>query len=167
MFPSPGPCCTRPHVSTTPSKPLIKHQSASRNRSLNLWSSFTSYLPSSVLLTKLSLIIPFNIYGRPVSFFKRQKQNNHSFNHHDSPDRSKKGQDSQEERTEHFLHFNIDNMAGITLKSTLVAGLAAVASAMPAFPRFSDRQLKIHDIMRRQSAAEAALGINDFDVLQL
>lgn len=58
-------------------------------------------------------------------------------------------------------------MAGITLKSALVAGLAAVASALPAAPRLTDRQMKIHEVMKRQSAAEQALGINDFDVLQL
>lgn len=58
-------------------------------------------------------------------------------------------------------------MAGITLKSALVAGLMAVASALPAVPRLTPRQQKIHDIMRRQSAAEKALGITDFDVLQL
>lgn len=48
-----------------------------------------------------------------------------------------------------------------------MAGLAAIASAYPAFPRFTERQLKIHDLMKRQSAAEQALGINDFDILQL
>lgn len=58
-------------------------------------------------------------------------------------------------------------MAGITLKAALVAGLAAVATAMPSAPRLTDRQMKIHEIMKRQSAAEQALGINDFDVLQL
>lgn len=58
-------------------------------------------------------------------------------------------------------------MAGISLKSALVAGLAAVATALPAVPRFTERQLKIHDLMKRQSAAEAAMGINDFDILQL
>ncbi|KAJ4389311.1 hypothetical protein N0V93_006777 [Gnomoniopsis smithogilvyi] len=57
-------------------------------------------------------------------------------------------------------------MAGITLKSALVAGLVAVASALPAAPRLTERQMKIHEVMKRQSAAEQALGINDFDVLQ-
>lgn len=58
-------------------------------------------------------------------------------------------------------------MACITLKAALVAALAAVASALPAAPKLTERQMKIHDIMKRQSAAEQALGINDFDVLQL
>lgn len=58
-------------------------------------------------------------------------------------------------------------MAGISLKAAFVAGLAAVASALPAAPKLTDRQMKIHELMKRQSAAEQALGINDFDVLQL
>lgn len=58
-------------------------------------------------------------------------------------------------------------MACISLKAALVAALAAVASALPAAPKLTERQMKIHDIMKRQSAAEQALGINDFDVLQL
>lgn len=58
-------------------------------------------------------------------------------------------------------------MAGFTLKTALVAGLATVAYALPAVPRFTDQQLKIHDLMKRQSAGEAALGITDFDILQL
>lgn len=48
-----------------------------------------------------------------------------------------------------------------------MAGLVAVASALPAQPKLTERQVKIHEIMKRQSAAEAAMGINDFDVLQL
>lgn len=58
-------------------------------------------------------------------------------------------------------------MAGTTLKSALVAGLAAIASAAPAVPRFTDSQLGYYNLMKRQSAAEQALGINDFDVLNL
>ncbi|CAN8095546.1 unnamed protein product [Discula destructiva] len=58
-------------------------------------------------------------------------------------------------------------MAGMTLKGALVAGLVAVASALPAAPRLGRREVKIHEMMmKRQSAAEMALGINDFDVLQ-
>lgn len=48
-----------------------------------------------------------------------------------------------------------------------MAGLVAIASALPAQPKFTARQMQIHDMMKRQSAAEAAAGINDFDVLQL
>lgn len=58
-------------------------------------------------------------------------------------------------------------MAGITLKGAFLAGLVAVASAMPAVPRLTERQLKIHEVVKRQSAAEQALGLNDLDVLQL
>lgn len=57
-------------------------------------------------------------------------------------------------------------MACISLKSALVATLAAVATAMPAVPRLSDRQLKIHQAIRRQEAAGAAAGITDPDILQ-
>jgi hypothetical protein len=58
-------------------------------------------------------------------------------------------------------------MAGTSLKSALVATLAAVATAMPAVPRLSDRQLKIHQAMKRQEAAGQAAGITDPDILQL
>ncbi|KAF3760265.1 hypothetical protein M406DRAFT_343397 [Cryphonectria parasitica EP155] len=47
-----------------------------------------------------------------------------------------------------------------------MTGLVAFASALPAAPRLTARQQKIYEVMRRQSAAEQALGINDFDVLQ-
>jgi hypothetical protein len=49
----------------------------------------------------------------------------------------------------------------------VVAGLAAVGSAMPAQPRFTRGQMKIHDFMKRQNAAAAAAGLTDFDILQL
>jgi hypothetical protein len=58
-------------------------------------------------------------------------------------------------------------MASISLKSALVATLAAVATAMPAAPRLSERQLKIHQAMKRQEAGAAAAGITDPDILQL
>lgn len=49
----------------------------------------------------------------------------------------------------------------------LVAGLAALASAMPAIPRLSARQTKIYELQRRQNAGAAALGLTDVDILQL
>lgn len=58
-------------------------------------------------------------------------------------------------------------MAGLTLKGAFVAALAAVASALPAAPKLSERELQIHEVVKRQTPAEMALGINDFDVLQL
>ena len=53
------------------------------------------------------------------------------------------------------------------MKTAIVAGLAAVATALPSHPRFTSNQMKIHEVMKRQSAAEQALGITDLDVLQL
>ncbi|EON99520.1 putative twin-arginine translocation pathway signal protein [Phaeoacremonium minimum UCRPA7] len=52
------------------------------------------------------------------------------------------------------------------MKTAIVAGLAAVATALPSHPRFTSNQMKIHEVMKRQSAAEQALGITDLDVLQ-
>lgn len=48
-----------------------------------------------------------------------------------------------------------------------VAGLAAVASAMPAQPRFTPRQTQVYQLAKRQNAAAAALGLTDVDILQL
>ncbi|KAK3327507.1 ferritin-like domain-containing protein [Cercophora scortea] len=48
----------------------------------------------------------------------------------------------------------------------VVAGLAAVASALPAYPKLSRSQMKIHDFMKRQNAAAAAAGLTDVDILQ-
>jgi hypothetical protein len=48
-----------------------------------------------------------------------------------------------------------------------VAGLAAVAHALPPHPKFTPQQRKIYDLTKRQSAAEQALGLTDIDVLQL
>ncbi|EMR63667.1 hypothetical protein MGN70_002128 [Eutypa lata] len=47
-----------------------------------------------------------------------------------------------------------------------VAGLAAVASAMPAQPRFTPRQTQVYQLAKRQNAAAAALGLTDVDILQ-
>lgn len=58
-------------------------------------------------------------------------------------------------------------MASISLKGALVAALAGVSMALPAVPRLTANQLKIHEVMKRQSAGEMALGITDVDVLQL
>lgn len=48
-----------------------------------------------------------------------------------------------------------------------MAALAAVVSALPAQPRFTRRQEQIFSLMKRQTAAEQALGLTDVDVLQL
>lgn len=45
--------------------------------------------------------------------------------------------------------------------------LAATTSALPTSTRLTDRQLRYHEISRRQNDAAAALGLNDFDILQL
>ncbi|RYP24475.1 hypothetical protein DL765_000495 [Monosporascus sp. GIB2] len=47
-----------------------------------------------------------------------------------------------------------------------VAGLAAVASAMPAQPKFTQRQTQIYDLAKRQNAAAAAMGLTDIDILE-
>lgn len=47
-----------------------------------------------------------------------------------------------------------------------VAGLAAVASALPGFPKLTRSQLKVHDHSKRQNAEAAAAGLNDLDILQ-
>ena len=49
----------------------------------------------------------------------------------------------------------------------VVAGLAAVASALPAYPKLTSRQTHIYNIAKRQNAAAAALGLQDVDILQL
>ncbi len=49
----------------------------------------------------------------------------------------------------------------------VVAGLAAVSSALPAFPKLSNTQMKMYDHAKRQNAAAAALGLTDIDILQL
>ncbi|KAK3945803.1 protein rds1 [Diplogelasinospora grovesii] len=48
----------------------------------------------------------------------------------------------------------------------VVAGLAAVSSAMPAVPKLNRSQMKIHEYMKRQNAAAAAAGLTDIDILQ-
>ena len=47
------------------------------------------------------------------------------------------------------------------------AGLAALASAIPAQPRLTPRQTEIYELSKRQNAAAAALGLQDVDILQL
>lgn len=49
----------------------------------------------------------------------------------------------------------------------VVAGLAAVASALPAHPKFTPTQMKMYQMQKRQSAAAAAAGLTDVDILQL
>ncbi|KXX77229.1 Protein rds1 [Madurella mycetomatis] len=48
----------------------------------------------------------------------------------------------------------------------VVAGLAAVTSALPAAPKLSKGQMKMFEHAKRQNAAAAALGLNDIDILQ-
>ncbi|KAI8964899.1 ferritin-like domain-containing protein [Daldinia sp. FL1419] len=48
----------------------------------------------------------------------------------------------------------------------VMAGLAAVACALPAQPRLTTRQNQIYSIAKRQNAAAAALGLADVDILQ-
>ncbi|KAL8418922.1 hypothetical protein RB594_002217 [Gaeumannomyces avenae] len=50
--------------------------------------------------------------------------------------------------------------------SLVVAGLAAVATALPAGPRLNGNQMKLYELSRRQNAAAAAAGLTDVDILQ-
>ncbi|KAF7545579.1 hypothetical protein G7Z17_g9069 [Cylindrodendrum hubeiense] len=54
----------------------------------------------------------------------------------------------------------------IALRHILVAALAGAASAMPAGPKLTERQLWYHELSKRQNDAAAGLGLNDFDILQ-
>lgn len=49
----------------------------------------------------------------------------------------------------------------------VVAGLAAVASALPAVPKLNENQMRMYEHAKRQNAAAAALGLTDIDILQL
>ncbi|KAK8065340.1 Protein rds1 [Apiospora hydei] len=57
-------------------------------------------------------------------------------------------------------------MPSIMKTAGLLAGLAAVATALPAQPKFTARQERIYELTKRQTAAEAALGLQDVDILQ-
>lgn len=50
---------------------------------------------------------------------------------------------------------------------TIVAGLAALTSALPAAPKLTKNQLKLWDLAKRQNDAAAAAGLTDIDILQL
>ncbi len=58
-------------------------------------------------------------------------------------------------------------MPSIKMIGAVVAGLAAVASALPSVPKLSPSQMKMHQFMKRQNAAAAAAGLTDIDILQL
>lgn len=49
----------------------------------------------------------------------------------------------------------------------VMTGLLAIASAAPSAPKLNQSQMKIHEVMKRQNAAAAALGLTDVDILQL
>ncbi|OAA43531.1 Ferritin/ribonucleotide reductase-like protein [Beauveria brongniartii RCEF 3172] len=53
-----------------------------------------------------------------------------------------------------------------SLKTTILAVLAATATAMPATVRFTPRQMQYHSLAMRQQEEAAAAGLNDFDILQ-
>lgn len=57
-----------------------------------------------------------------------------------------------------------------SIKKTIgavVAGLAAVSSALPSHPKFTRTQMRMFEHAKRQNAAAAALGLTDVDILQL
>lgn len=71
-------------------------------------------------------------------------------------------------RTRHKLVDELANMPSITKTLGLItAGLAALASALPAVPKLTDSQLNIHSFMKRQNQLTAAAGLTDVDILQL
>jgi hypothetical protein len=53
-----------------------------------------------------------------------------------------------------------------SLKTVVLATLAATASAMPFTARLTDRQIKYHEAAKRQNDAAQQAGLNDFDILQ-
>lgn len=55
----------------------------------------------------------------------------------------------------------------LSVRIAAVVALAASACALPTSRRLTDRQLRYHEISRRQNDAATALGLNDFDILQL
>lgn len=58
-------------------------------------------------------------------------------------------------------------MPSIMKTAGVLAGLAAVACALPAQPKMTSRQNHIYSLAKRQNAAAAALGLADVDILQL
>ncbi|XXH00473.1 hypothetical protein Hte_006818 [Hypoxylon texense] len=57
-------------------------------------------------------------------------------------------------------------MPSIMKTAGVLAGLAAVACALPAQPKMTTRQNHIYSLAKRQNAAAAALGLADVDILQ-
>ncbi|KAI0403227.1 ferritin-like domain-containing protein [Xylaria palmicola] len=57
-------------------------------------------------------------------------------------------------------------MPSIIKTTGVLAGLAAVASALPSQPKLSTRQNSIYHLAKRQNAAAQALGLQDVDILQ-
>ncbi|EGS20957.1 uncharacterized protein CTHT_0027960 [Thermochaetoides thermophila DSM 1495] len=49
---------------------------------------------------------------------------------------------------------------------TIVAGLVALTSALPAAPKLTKNQLKLWELAKRQNEAAAAAGLTDIDILQ-
>ncbi|KAM3442468.1 hypothetical protein MY4824_001062 [Beauveria thailandica] len=53
-----------------------------------------------------------------------------------------------------------------SLKTTILAVLAATATAMPATVRLTPRQMQYHSLAKRQQEQAAAAGLGDLDILQ-
>ncbi|EGX94944.1 Ferritin/ribonucleotide reductase-like protein [Cordyceps militaris CM01] len=60
----------------------------------------------------------------------------------------------------------IFTFAMLSLKTTVLALLAATATAMPATVRLTPRQMQYHTLAKRQQEEAAAAGLSDFDILQ-
>jgi hypothetical protein len=54
-----------------------------------------------------------------------------------------------------------------SFKAAAISLLAATAAALPSMPKLTARQMEYHTVAKRQNAAAQALGLNDFDILQL
>lgn len=54
-----------------------------------------------------------------------------------------------------------------SFKISILALLAASASAMPPSFRLNARQLKVHELTKRQQEGAQQSGLSDFDILQL
>ncbi|KAH7361987.1 twin-arginine translocation pathway signal [Plectosphaerella cucumerina] len=53
-----------------------------------------------------------------------------------------------------------------SVKTALVAALASFATAFPSGPKLNDKQMKLYELARRQTAGGQQAGLTDIDILQ-
>lgn len=58
-------------------------------------------------------------------------------------------------------------MPNVRKIGVVVIGMAVLATALPAQPKFTKNQLDMYTFAKRQNAATTAAGLNDVDILQL